>query len=67
MDYKFVMCYAVDFEDESYGIMTTVDGDVFVQICISGGRCCFEDGDGYYPYMESFLEISGRNMHLFVR
>lgn len=64
MDYEFEMYDAIDFGHKSYGLMSTDDGDLFVEIRMRDDRCYFDDD--YYCLLYTFMQTSENNMHLFV-
>lgn len=64
VDYEFDLYDAINFKNEAYGLISTDDGDMFVGICIKDNYCYFDDD--HLCTLDLFLDISGKNLHLFV-
>lgn len=63
-NYDYELYDAVDSRGQSYGIMSTDEGSLFVEIYLSEKRCYF--GDPHLCFLYQFLDISGGRMGLFV-
>lgn len=64
MNYSFTLYDAIDFKRESFGLMSADEGDLYVEIRMQNDYCSF-DAD-YLQYLNLYMDVSGKNMHLFV-